>query len=309
MTPLSSDLYADLKKSFLNGFKSRPHHAWILKGPKGAGKVQFAKELAAHLLGESDDHIASKIDQNAHPHFLYIAPTETKSISVEQIRHIFHFLQQKASDGGWKIVLLDSLNTLTPNGANGLLKILEAPPPRSLFLLIHHNGQPLLPTILSRCAQLSFAPCDSTLLSSLIPPSIADKERLFLLSLSQGQPNCLKTLLDKDALSLYSLFDETLEGFVHQDSISDLHAFAQKISKDTEKMDLFMEILEWWLNTSAKEIAINTFNFFKFSSSLSLFLPIHQQICTFIKWKKNLDLDGRQFILNIFFELKKLRAP
>lgn len=308
----ASDVHESLKESFFQAFKDRPHHAWILKGPKGVGKIDFAKQLAASLLVQMtpDDQVFTKIENQNHPNFLYISPDDStnKAISIEQIRQIFHFLQQTSHDGGWKVVLLNSLNDLTTNGANGLLKILESPPAQTVFFLIQHNGRAPLPTIVSRCAQLSFQSQQDNDLSTLLPEGLSSSEQTLLLSLAQGRPHYLKDLLDQNALSLYHSFQEALKALTQNDDYTLSHSLAQSMGRDPFKLEIFLDIVEWWLQKGVKEIALQQRNFFQINCSLSSLLDIHQTISKIIKWKRTLDLDNRQLILNIFIELKKLRA-
>ncbi|OFW69887.1 MAG: hypothetical protein A2621_02440 [Alphaproteobacteria bacterium RIFCSPHIGHO2_01_FULL_41_14] len=304
--------HKDLKQTFFQDFKERPHHAWILKGPQGVGKVDFAKHIAAQLLTEitPDDHIYTKIENQNHPNFLYISPeaSPTQAISIEQIRGVFQFLQQTAPDGGWRIVILDSLNTLTPNGANGLLKILESPPPHTVFFLIQHNGASPLPTLVSRCAKLSFAAPSSTDLLPFLPEGLSLQEQTILLALAHGCPAHLQDLLDQEALSLYGSFQQAVRSLVEQDHYAPAHTLAQTVGRDASKLTLFLSLVEWWLQNAVKEVALQQRCFFTIQCSLASLLDIHQTISKIIKWKKNLDIDGRQLVLTLFFELKNLRA-
>ncbi len=72
------------------------------------------------------------------------------NISKEESRHIIRKLSLKAFEGLYKIVLLWMPEYLHPAAANGILKILEEPPDRTIFLLVAHDAEKLLPTILSR---------------------------------------------------------------------------------------------------------------------------------------------------------------
>src|SRR5262249_34495905 len=76
-------------------------------------------------------------------------------ITVDQVRRTISFFGSTAGEGGWRVCLVDSADELHPAGANALLKVLEEPPPRSLFLLVSHRPGRLIPTIRSRCRTLS----------------------------------------------------------------------------------------------------------------------------------------------------------
>jgi len=148
------------------------HHALILSGPRGIGKATFAFHLANHLLKFPDRTVAPEtlakpdpsaslfrmIASGAHPGVLYLArPLNDKTkvfrtaVTVEEIRRVNRFLSMTSHDGGYRVVIIDPADDMNVNAANALLKNLEEPPSRTLFILISHAARGLLPTIRSRC--------------------------------------------------------------------------------------------------------------------------------------------------------------
>ena len=148
------------------------HHALLLSGPRGIGKATFAFHLAHHLLKFPDRNVAPEalaqpepssslfrmIASGAHPGVLYLARPlneKTKSfrtaVTVEEVRRVNRFLSMTSHDGGYRIVIIDPADDMNANAANALLKNLEEPPSRTLFILISHAAGGLLPTIRSRC--------------------------------------------------------------------------------------------------------------------------------------------------------------
>lgn len=75
-------------------------------------------------------------------------------IKVEQIRDLADFINISSHRNGYKIIVIHPAETMQPAAANALLKNLEEPPPRTLFILVTHHSQHLLPTIRSRCHQI-----------------------------------------------------------------------------------------------------------------------------------------------------------
>jgi DNA polymerase III subunit delta' len=163
----------------LQGLRTRLPHALLLKGAKGIGKLDLALNFAQSLLCERPNadgkvcHECSSchwFEQDSHPDFRLIQPDaltaaedgEEKSggkkpsreISVDQIRDLSSFANLSAHCGGYRIVVIHPAETMNNNAANSLLKTLEEPTDKLLFLLVTHKPQQLLPTILSRC--LSF---------------------------------------------------------------------------------------------------------------------------------------------------------
>ncbi|KAA6404790.1 DNA polymerase III subunit delta' [Candidatus Tokpelaia sp.] len=181
-----------LQKQFLSG---QMPHALLFEGGEGIGKATLAFHFAYHILAgqpaptgqnaaepwplpAANCSIWRKMEQGAHPGLLYISrgrdPKNQKlrqAVTVDDVRRISRFLQQTAADNGWRIVLIDTADEMNRNAANAVLKTLEEPPKKALFILISHNAGRLLPTIRSRCQGIRFKPLPEhimrTALSSL----------------------------------------------------------------------------------------------------------------------------------------------
>lgn len=158
------------------------HHALLLEGAQGIGKATFACHLAGHILRypqwqnaplhlnkpDFSSPLYRQIAGGMHPAILHISrPFDQKTskfrtvITVEEIHKVTHFLTRTASDDGWRIVIIDPADDMNRNAANALLKTLEEPPAKVLFILISHSAGRLLPTIRSRCQTLRFKPLDN----------------------------------------------------------------------------------------------------------------------------------------------------
>jgi len=186
------------------------HHAWLLAGPKGVGKGTFAHAAARRVLAEaagppfnlpdlstSDEHpIVKLVEAGSHPDMRRLerlvndkTGNLARNISVDQIRELGEFLSLTAALSQWRVVLIDSLDDLETSGANALLKILEEPPPNTLFFLVSHAPGRLLPTIRSRCRRLDFGKLDSGAMTSVLASHAADlkpAEQDRIISMSYG---------------------------------------------------------------------------------------------------------------------------
>ncbi len=135
----------DIKQK-ING--CRPCFSWIFFGSQGIGKSLSAKNLALEILD-------SKTDQ--HPDLKIIAPLDSKDgISIDQIREIKSFLSLKSAISTYKIVIIDSIDDVSYQGSNALLKILEEPTDNTFIFLISHNISKVMPTIRSRSQEVLF---------------------------------------------------------------------------------------------------------------------------------------------------------
>ena len=79
-----------------------------------------------------------------------------RNISVDQVRELGEFMSLTAALSPWRVAVIDTVDDLETSGANALLKMLEEPPPNTLFFLVSHAPGRLLPTIRSRCRRLDF---------------------------------------------------------------------------------------------------------------------------------------------------------
>lgn len=168
------EIAAFLAQAYREG---RMHHALLFEGEQGIGKATLAFHLAGHMLAHGDHASAPEtietpdfskplwrqIAGGMHPAVLHInRPFDQKTgkfktgIPVEEIRRVTHFLTRTASDGAWRIVIVDPADDMNRNAANALLKTLEEPPARAMFILISHSSGRLLPTIRSRCQSIQF---------------------------------------------------------------------------------------------------------------------------------------------------------
>jgi DNA polymerase-3 subunit delta' len=173
----------------------RLHHAWLLAGPKGIGKALFADKAALRVLAGAsgapvdtpgldipDDHPTARlIAAGSHPDLMRLerlvkeSGTElARSINVDQVRGLQRLFTTTASMSPWRAVVIDAIDDLEAGGANALLKNLEEPPPSTVFLLVSHAPERLLPTIRSRCRLLRFSPLDADAMTSALAAALPD---------------------------------------------------------------------------------------------------------------------------------------
>lgn len=139
-------------------------HALLLVGQSGLGKLFFAEQFAKTLLCEQPlnelacQHCRSChwVAAKTHPDLRIIRPeNNTKGIKIEQIRVIIEQLNHTALSN-YKISIINPAEYLLTAASNALLKSLEEPSDRSLFMLVTEHEQQVLPTIRSRCQHIRF---------------------------------------------------------------------------------------------------------------------------------------------------------
>jgi DNA polymerase-3 subunit delta' len=129
-------------------------HAWLLTGPPGSGRSVAARAFAAALLCGEDGcgHCPScrQVAAGSHPDLLFIRP-DGLSYGVKQTRDLVLKAAASPVYGGWRIVLFEDADRATEQAANALLKAIEEPPPRTIWLLCAPSAADLPVTIRSRC--------------------------------------------------------------------------------------------------------------------------------------------------------------
>lgn len=198
------------------------HHAWLLAGPRGVGKAQFARAAAIRLLAEAAGHVppdsgldvdpevptARFIDGQAHPDFRHVerglnktGSALARNITVEQIRELAGLFDTTPALSDWRVAVIDSVDDLEAGGANALLKMLEEPPSKCLFLLVSHVPGRLLPTIRSRCRTLNFQALEDDVMASIAEsqfPEMAEEKRRSLIAGAGGSAGRMAALANLD---------------------------------------------------------------------------------------------------------------
>lgn len=205
----------------------RLHHGWLIAGPEGVGKGMFARAAALRLLAQAagpppggeglavePDHPSARLfASQSHPDYRllerevwrgtppndYVAPKDerkpdepvARSIRVKQIRMTAPFLMTRPTFSDRRAIVVDAAEDFEPAAANALLKMLEEPPAGTVFLLVSHAPDRLLPTIRSRCRMLRLGPLApdamTSALRSALPEAGAD-EIAALVEAGEGAP-------------------------------------------------------------------------------------------------------------------------
>jgi DNA polymerase-3 subunit delta' len=223
--------HREAETALLTAYRSgRIPHAWLIGGPQGIGKATLAYRMARFVLAHRDPlapsvqraetlavdpahHVARQITAGAHGGLLTLERTLNEKgvmrtfIIVDQTRETVSFFGSTAAVDGWRVCIVDTVDELNPNAANALLKILEEPPQRSLFLLVSHSPARALPTILSRCRKLPLRPLatDDVIRAAAKAANIAidDPALAEAAEAAEGSVVHALTLVGGDALKLH----------------------------------------------------------------------------------------------------------
>jgi DNA polymerase-3 subunit delta' len=179
-------------------------HAWLFTGPPGSGRSSAAIAYAQALIcsnngcGTCSDCNSAKT--SGHPD-IEIIRTEGLSIKVEEIRELLTRVAWAPSMGGWRVVVMEDADRLTESAANALLKAIEEPGTRTVWLLCAPTLHDVLPTIRSRCRHLQLrAPSIEAVTQVLINrDKISPDMALFAAKVSQGHIGRARYLATNEA--------------------------------------------------------------------------------------------------------------
>ncbi|MFY9686812.1 MAG: DNA polymerase III subunit delta' [Pseudolabrys sp.] len=269
--------HAEAEKAFLDAYKSgRIAHAWLIGGPPGIGKATLAYRMARFVLANPDPQstavqkatslsvdvenpVTSRLAAQAHGDLLSVERVTNEQtgklytvIRVDDVRRTVTFFGSTASEGGWRIAIVDAVDDLQREGANALLKVLEEPPQRSLILLVSHAPGRELPTIRSRCRRLLLRPLDTQdvvqALAEATGRDTQDEDVRQAAAAGEGSVGRALGLLDGQALALRQRVLDLLAQLPAVDARA-LHALGDSMGgNDPKVLDAFMDLVNGWLS-------------------------------------------------------------
>ncbi|MCB9989110.1 MAG: DNA polymerase III subunit delta' [Rhodospirillales bacterium] len=323
----------------------RMPHALIFAGPEGVGKATMAFRLARYLFkhgnteddsgglfGEalpaekpenlsvpSADPVFRQVASGGHPDLMTVErETDEKTgkvksgVSVDSVRKVAPFMRMTASQGGWRIVIIDDADTMNRNAQNALLKILEEPPEQALLILITHRIGALIPTIRSRCRVVNIPPLSRADFAALIRkehPSMPADDIDTLYAIAQGSAGQGLKIAEEGGLEMLdtvlSLMDNT-----GQPDWSAIHKLADKLARPGAESSYraFCDVMLWTNESLLKATAcqselpagIARLEALKIQYSLEDWIKICETLRDHFETFTRANLDKRQAVLGAF---------
>jgi len=321
--------HSDNERDLLDAYRSgRLPHAIILGGPAGIGKATLAWRLAKFLLAHplpqtravaeatdlsvpADAKAVAQVAALSHPDVSLLRRElneKTKrfftEIRADDVRRTIGLFQRAAGAGGYRICIVDSAEDLNRSSANALLKLIEEPPPRSLFLLIAHRPGLVLPTIRSRARLIRMRPLEprevAQVIGTLGPPwsGLPDADIAAATAQAQGSVHDALRLLGHRGVELDALVGRLLERLPQVDW-REVHRLADQVAgRDGEQaFDIAMMSTFDWLARRVRAPGQGG------PRRLAPYAEVWEKIAADARETDALNLDKRPLILSLFADL------
>jgi len=241
-------------------------HAYLFYGAEGLGRFKTALTLAQALLCKAreadscgDCSACTRVAKENHPDVIVVRPQSRKgtnewivdpdlgTIRIEQIREFQRWIAVRSFEGGGKVGIFEGADKMNQSASNALLKTLEEPPPASLLILVSPTRSQLLPTIVSRCQPVHFAPLPQEDLEAFLSErQELPREGVSLVSaLSGGSPGKALEMDSQWVTETRREWIDRLLAFMAAGPEGVLTEFADDLSKSGDLLDV-LDIYESW---------------------------------------------------------------
>lgn len=241
--------------------RHKTSHAYLFQGPTGVGKKLTAKAFAAflHCQAEDRDRLDScgqcpscrKMASGNHPDFLQIVP-DGNQIKIDQIRALKKTLAYSPVEDGYRVVVLADIHQFMMRAevANSLLKTLEEPPARTVFILTAVEAAGILPTIVSRCQVIPFYPLPYEQVSAALANEGLSADQAYVMaSIAEGSIGRARDLAKTDLLTVRKKIVEGLTGLTAEQpgAVERLFSLAEQAALLKDELGDLLELLKLWL--------------------------------------------------------------
>ncbi len=320
-------------------------HAWLLAGPRGVGKATLAYRFARFALAGGGDGglfgppetlalgpehpVFRRVASGGHADLMTLEPGFTEeemrkdaadrqrrreTIGVDEVRKAGEFLRLTPAEGGWRVIVVDSADQMTPSAANALLKSLEEPSAKALILLVSHAPGRLMPTIRSRCCRLALRPLADEAVAALIArhlPELGEADRAALTGLAEGSIGRALALAEAGGIELSRTLDRLLDGLPSVDGQA-LHGFADQFGRPgTEaRWRTACGLLTWRLGRAIGRAARGAADDplagrLAALAPLDRWIEVWDKVTRLVAQADGINLDRKQAVLSAFFALER----
>ncbi|MDP4038486.1 MAG: AAA family ATPase [bacterium] len=226
-----------------------PSHAYIFYGPKGLGKKSIAYHIGAKLTtGKDDAKTFKQITSFNNPNVTIISALDGRrgTIKIGQIKDLIEEVNLTPFNKKYhRVIIIKSADKMTPEAANSLLKSLEEPSSKIIFILLADNLSAVFPTIVSRTQLINFIPPAKNELKKFLKDKskVDDKTLDLVIRLSSGKPGeSIKLLEDKNLFKEKINLIAKADDFIN-DTITARFKSAKEISDKGLSLNFILELI------------------------------------------------------------------
>ena len=233
---------------------NRVAHAYMFIGQRGTGKTSMARLLAMELCctGDGPERLQRRDEVWRGEHLDVSELDGASNNSVEDVRDLRERCAYAPISGKYRVFIVDEVHMLSSAAFNGLLKILEEPPPHVVFIFATTEAAKIPPTVISRCQRFNFRPIGACEMADRLA-QIAAAEKIdaepsaleAIARLARGSMRDVQTMFDQLAtFGGGKIHEATVQEMYSLPSAADLMAVANFLLE--KKSDLAIAIVEKW---------------------------------------------------------------
>ncbi|WP_165311854.1 DNA polymerase III subunit delta' [Vibrio ziniensis] len=231
--------------------------ATLLSSSPGLDTFQLAEQFARSLMCNTTTsepcgfcHGCDLMQSGNHPDYHVVKPEkEGKTITVEQIRQCNRIAQESSQLSGYRLFVIEPAEAMNESAANALLKTLEEPPEKCVFVLIASKASALLPTIVSRCQQVAIPDPQSGVVTLWLQKELGVDVPAFASHVNGNAPVQTKVFMQSGDIDAYKSIEESLIAAVQGDIES-----ALKCTSKLNESPITRLTWLWYLLTDAQKV-------------------------------------------------------
>jgi DNA polymerase-3 subunit delta' len=272
-----------------------PSHAYLFRGPRGAGKGAVARGFAAEILAEGatdpdDARRRAMLNPSPHPDLVWLTPPGAQHMVEEVRERVIRASSYRPFEGEKRVFVIEAAEAMRDESQNALLKTLEEPPEFVHLILLTSEPAALLETISSRCQPIDFVPLPPEAIEAQLGAAGSPDELAAVARLSAGDLDRARFLLSdagrelrasalewKQLLGAAEAAGEEVEDATRKALEAEVEAGVKRSAKDiadeakragrrrrTEVLDLGLELVGSWFRdlaafaSGAEEVVFNS---------------------------------------------------
>ncbi len=231
--------------------------ATLISAPAGLGTSQMADQFARALMCQTHRsepcgfcHGCDLMQSGSHPDYHVIRPEkEGRNISVDQIRQCNRLAQESSQLSGYRLIVIEPAEAMNESAANALLKTLEEPAEKCVFVLLTSRINHLLPTIVSRCQQITIAEPAAALVAEWLADELQQAVPPFAAHIHGNAPLLTREFITSDGMKQYQALEAVFLQAIQGDILALLECAKLAANEPQSRLNWL-----WYVLTDAQKV-------------------------------------------------------